>query len=150
MSCIEKARNILEKTGSTCVFCNDQTVLTDSRRGVRPLLELLENNMDMTTFDAADKVVGKAAAYLYCLIGIRSLYAAVISHSALAVLEKYRIPVFYGTLVPAIRNRTNDGPCPMEHAVWEIDDPQEALQAIYKTLDALKPQPPLVNWLILW
>ncbi|MBE6917667.1 MAG: DUF1893 domain-containing protein [Ruminococcaceae bacterium] len=139
MSCIEKARNILENTGCTCVFCNGQTVLTDSRRGVRPLLDLLENKMDMTTYDAADKVVGKAAAYLYCLLKIRSLYAAIISRSALAVLEKYHIPVSYGTLVPAIRNRRNDGPCPMEHAVWEIDDPAEALQAIYKTLESLKP-----------
>ncbi len=139
MSCIEKARNILDSTECTCVFCNDQDILTDTRRGVKPLLDLLENKKDMTTYDAADKVVGKAAAYLYCLLKIRSLYAAVISRSALAVLEQHRIPVSYGTLVPAIRNRANDGPCPMEHAVWEIDDPEEALQAIYKTLEALKP-----------
>ena len=137
MDQIEKARRILTDTNSTCVFYNGDTVLTDSRRGVKPLLDLLEKKIDMTTYVAADKVVGKAAAYLYCLLGIRSLYAATISQSALDVLNQYHISVVFTTLVPAIQNRTKDGPCPMEHAVWEIDTPEEALQAIYQTLAAL-------------
>ena len=137
MNCIEKARSILEKTNSTCVFCNKETVLTDTRRGVRPLLDLLDDGMDMTSFAAADKVVGKAAAYLYCILGIKTLYAGVISQPALSVLNKYCITVTYGSLVPGIRNRTQDGPCPMEYAVREIDTPEEALCAIRKTLEAL-------------
>ena len=136
MDCIEKARSILEKTNSTCVFCNEETVLTDTRRGVKPLLDLLDNGMDMTTFAAADKVVGKAAAYLYCILGIKILFAGVISQPALSVLNKYRIPVSYDTLVPGIQNRAKDGPCPMEYAVREIDTPEDALCAIRKTLEA--------------
>ena len=140
MSHIDQARDILQDTNSTCVFYDGNTVIKDTRRGVKPLLELLESKTDLKNFSAADKVVGKAAAYLYCLLGIETLYAGVISQPALEVLLQRNIHVTYGTLVSSIQNRTHDGPCPMEHAVWEIDSPEEALAAIYKTLKALAQQ----------
>ncbi len=140
MSSIDHARNILESTDCTCVFCREETVLTDNRRGVRPLLDLLESKTDLTDFAAADKVVGKAAAFLYCLLGIRTIYAGVISEPALAVLKERGIAVSFGSLVPSIRNRTQDGPCPMERAVWNLNDPQEGLAAIYETLERLRQQ----------
>ena len=142
MDCINKARCILESTDCTCVFCKDDTVLTDRRRGVRPLLDLLEQEMNVVGFSAADKVVGKAAAYLYCLLGVSELYAGVISQPALSVLEAHGIVISYSKLVPSIQNRTQNGPCPMEHAVWEISDPKEALTAIYAALEQLKQSPP--------
>ena len=138
MSNINIARNILETTDCTCVFCKGETVLTDNRRGVRPLLDLLESKKVLSGFAAADKVVGKAAAYLYSLLGIKTIHAGVISEPALAVLKEHSIIVTFGSLVPSIRNRTQDGPCPMEHAVWNLQDPQDALAAIYKTLERLK------------
>ena len=136
--CLEKAKMLLHKTGSTCVLCSEEVILTDNRRGVRPLLDLLEGNASVKGFAAADKVVGKAAAYLYCILEISSLYADIISQPALEVLESRNIPVEYGTLVPGIRNRNNDGPCPMENAVLHIDDPEDALTAIQETLAKLQ------------
>ena len=135
--CLDKAKMLLAKTGSTCVLCGNDVILTDNRRGVRPLLDLLEGTTSVAGFSAADKVVGKAAAYLYCLLGIRALYAGVISIPALEVLQSRNIPVEYDTLVPGIRNRTNDGPCPMESAVLHIDTPEDALIAIQNTLAKL-------------
>lgn len=135
--CLDKAKMLLRKTGSTCVLCGNDVVLTDNRRGVRPLLDLLDGNSSVVGFAAADKVVGKAAAYLYCILGIGSLYAGIISAPALEVLEGRNIPVEYDTLVPSIRNRTGDGPCPMENAVLHISDPEEALVAIQNTLARL-------------
>ena len=82
-------------------------------------------------------MVGKAAAFLYCLLGIESLFANVISQPALNVLKDAGIPVEYSQLVPAIKNRSGDGFCPMESAVWNIADPHEALQAIISTLAKL-------------
>lgn len=138
--CLGKAKMLLTKTGSTCVLCGNDVILTDNRRGVRPLLDLLEGNTSVTDFVAADKVVGKAAAYLYCLLGIRSLYAEVISAPALEVLKTRNISVEYDTLVPGIRNRTNDGLCPMENAVLHIHNPEDALIAIRNTLKQLNAQ----------
>ena len=140
MSCmnLEKAKMLLVKTDSTCVLCNGDIILTDKRRGVRPLLDLLEGNADVAGFAAADKVVGKAAAYLYCLLNIKCLYAQVISQPALDVLSATDIDVEYVQLVPAIQNRTKDGFCPMESAVLNIHSPEEALRAIYAALAQLK------------
>lgn len=137
MSCIEKACRILEQNNYTCVFCKGDIVLTDMRRGVKPLLDLLEQGTDVSGFSVADKVVGKAAAYLYCLLHVNALYAGVISEPALAVLQQHRIAASYGQLVSAIQNRTQTGPCPMEDAVWDIKTPDEALPAIYKRLKEL-------------
>lgn len=131
---LEKAKTLLSKTDCTCVLCRDNVILTDKRRGIRPLLDLLDGNTDTCGFAAADKVVGKAAAYLYCLLKISSLYARVLSKPAFEVLQQAMITVEYDELVPAIQNRTGDGFCPMESAVWSINDPQEALSAIRHTL----------------
>lgn len=134
---LEKAKMLLNRTDNTCVMYDGQIILADKRRGVRPLLDLIENKTDVTGFAAADKVVGKAAAFLYCLLGVRQLYAKVISEPALAVLKGTHIYIEYDQLVPAIQNRAKDGFCPMERAVWDISAPEEALDAIYRTLEQL-------------
>ena len=131
-----RARQLPESGGYTCVFCHGDTILTDTHRGIRPLLELCRSGQNLRAFSAADKVVGKAAAFLYRLMGIKALYAGVISTPALAVLRD--TPVEYTTEVPAIQNRTQTGLCPMETAVWGIDDPKEALPAIERALAQLK------------
>jgi hypothetical protein len=133
---LEKAKSLLVTAGHTLVLCNEQIVITDKRRGIRPLLDLVEGKLDGCDFSAADKVVGKAAAFLYRLMGIRALYAQVVSEPAAQVLQEGGIVLEYGTLVPAIRNRTNTGFCPMESAVWNITDPQEALSVLRKALES--------------
>ena len=133
-----KARRTLESGGYTCVLCQDDHMLTDNRRGVRPLLELLENADNFSGYSAADKVVGKAAAFLYQLLHVDFVYAQVISQPALDVLTRSGIATQYSTLVPAIRNRDNTGFCPMETAVLHIDDPNEAFVAIKQTLSKLE------------
>lgn len=134
---LEKAKSLLVTAGHTLVLCNGQIVITDKRRGIRPLLDLTEGKLDGCDFSAADKVVGKAAAYLYCILQIKCLYARIISQPALDILKRAGVFVEYDELVCAIRNRTNDGFCPMEQAVWNIDDPESALSAIYDTLSKL-------------
>lgn len=134
---LQNAKMLLNKTGNTCVLCSDNVILTDKRRGIRPLLDLLDSDTDTTAFAAADKVVGKAAAYLYCLLRIGSLYARVLSQPAFEVLQQAEISVEFDELVPAIRNRTDDGFCPMESAVWNISTPEDALPAIRRALTQL-------------
>lgn len=134
---LESARSLLEKGNCTCVLCRDGSTVTDSRRGVRPLLELLESETDFHGYSAADKVVGKAAAFLYCLLGVKALHAGVLSVPVRDVLVSAGISVEWGSLVPAIRNRAGDGFCPMETAVWELSDPALAPDAIRIALQKL-------------
>ena len=76
---LEKAKALLKAGGHTCVFLTKTGVFTSNERGVKPLLSVL--NADMGTLGAhvADKVVGKAAAFLYELMKIDALFAFTVS-----------------------------------------------------------------------
>lgn len=132
-----QAAALLKSDGYTCVFRRADTVFVSRERGVKPLLERLSSEERVSGFYAADRVVGRAAAFLYVLLGIRALYAEILSEPAMQILTRHKIPVTYEALVDAIRNRTGDGFCPMEQAVWKIDDPQDAYEIIQATYQAL-------------
>lgn len=121
----------------TCLVIWENGRFESRERGVRPLLELLHSQGSCPGGQAADKVVGRATAFLYCLLQVQRIYAMVLSQGALEVLEKAGIDVSYDTLVPSIRNRTNTGPCPMEAATAACQTPEQALFAIQDTLDKL-------------
>ena len=121
----------------TCVLTDGHTVLIATDRGIKPLRNWLQSERKFQDFVAADRVVGKAAAFLYVLMGVRAVYAEIVSAPAAAVLRRDGMDLSYGTRVDAIRNRTGDGFCPMESAVWSIDSPEEALTAIEKTYQTL-------------
>lgn len=136
MNDLEKARQLLTEGGYTCVLCKDDSIHTSTHRGVRPLMDLL--NTDVSDFSAADKVVGKATALLYCLLGIKELYACIISDAAAEVLHAHNIPVQWDYRVPFIKNREGTGRCPMEMATEGISDPAAAPAAIQKKLKELQ------------
>ena len=137
MKDLEQAKAILESGNYTCVLCKGDRTHTSVHRGVRPLLELLET--DVSGFCAADKVVGKATALLYCLLKVKAVHAQVISRGALQVLQDRSIAVTWDRQAEYIRNRAGDGKCPMEQATEGIDDPREALTAIQQKLKELLP-----------
>ena len=133
----ERAWALLQEEGYTCVLCKEEQVFTSRMRGVKPLLSWYDQGLDVKGFSVADKVVGKAAAFLYVLLGVGEVYAQVMSRPAKMVLDTYGIPNGCEEEVDAIRNRTNTGYCPMETAVWNIADPEEALTAIRQKVKEL-------------
>lgn len=131
---MSRAARLLEQGDYTCAACLGDRVYTARERGVKPLADWLRRGVDLMGFSAADKVVGKAAAFLYVLLGVRCLYAPVLSEPARAVLEKFGVEVTWDTLVPYIINRRGDGMCPFEAAVMELTDPREAQKVIFDKL----------------
>lgn len=142
LSDMEKARRLLSEQGLTCALVRGDTIYTSTQRGVKALMGWLNDGTDLKRFSAADKVVGKATALLYCLLGVDAVHANVISHSAVRVLRSHGIGVSWGVAVDFIWNRTKTGPCPMENAVRDIDDPALAPGAIREALARLQ-HPPL-------
>ena len=134
----KQARQALSKNGYTCVLCRDGQFYTSTQRGVAPLLGWLKEGSVAPGFCAADKVVGRATAFLYCLLGARAVYAGVMSLGALEVLQRHDILAACDETVEHIRNRTNDGMCPMESATLSIHRPEEALRAIEQALEKLR------------
>ena len=134
---LENAKRKLTEGNYTCVLCCGDTFHTSAYRGVKPLVQWLSSGRDFSQFSAADKVIGRATAFLYLLLGIRTVYAHVISKPALAVFQANGIYSEYGQLVENIINRTGDGLCPFEEVVLRIEDPQQAHTAILQKMQQM-------------
>ena len=130
-------REMLDTQGYTCVLRKDDKFYTATERGVKPLVRFLTQGPDLRNCQAADKVVGKATAYLYVLLGAREVYAHVVSRSAAQVLQSNGIEASWGTLVDNIINRQGTGICPFEEAVLAIHSPEEALIAIREKMEKM-------------
>ncbi len=133
----EKAVKLLAEGDYTLAACSENDTLCSRERGVKPLLDMLDGGARLEEYAVADRVVGRAAAFLYYLLGARYVHAGVISTPAKDVFASFGIQCDFDTEVPAIRNRTDTGLCPMESAVWNICDPREAEKAIRETLKKL-------------
>ena len=75
----------------------------------------------------ADKVVGKAAAALMILGGIKEVYTDTISLSALTLLRREHIPVEFECIVPYIQNPDKTGWCPLEERCY----PEDSVEGIF-------------------
>ena len=132
-----KAIELLHSGQYTCVLINSQLCLTTRLRGVKPLAQWLRSRTVPAGFSAADKVVGKATAFLYCLLGAKAVYADVMSRGAKAVLERSGIHAQCAELTDYIENGTKDGICPFEAAVQDIENADQALEEIYSKMTEL-------------
>ena len=127
---LQKAKDEMLEAGYRCVLRKGEVRLISTERGVKPLLSWIDEGLDLSGYAAADQVVGKAAALLYVLMGVKEIYTRVLSEQAARVFEKNGISFEAGERVPYIINRAGTGRCPMESAVWETDDPEEAYRIL--------------------
>lgn len=133
---LENCKSVLHTKGYTCVAQQGGQLYTATERGIRPLMHWLESGI-LHGAVLADKVIGKAAAFLLEKGGAKAIYADVISIPAAEVLERAEIEYGFKKKVPYIQNRTGDGICPMENAVLSTENADEAylkLQAILHQL----------------
>ena len=137
MTDLQSAKQLLLEGEHTCVLRKNEIVYTSTLRGVKPLVIWLSSDEDFHGFSAADKVIGKATAFLYVLLGVKAVYASVISKGALDVLTKNGIDTQCGCVVEHIINRTGDGICPFEVAVADITDADSAYTAIRRKMEQL-------------
>lgn len=121
---------MLHEGGYSCVVYNGE-VRTFSGRGVADLYLLLKNEPEfLKGASVADKVVGKGAAALMVLGGVKELYAGVVSKPALDLLSDAGVKVSFGREVPQIRNRENTGFCPLESLCLDEDSAERILPLI--------------------
>ena len=105
--------------------------------GIAPILSLYEKG-ELRDAVVVDKIIGKAAAHLLVLGGVRACYGMTISSSAVKLLRSRGISVEYDNCAEHIINRRGDGLCPMEDAVKDITNDTEAYEAIKKRLSELR------------
>jgi len=116
--------------GHTCAIRTAAgEILTSDAHGIRPpLFWLREGCGILRGAEVSDKIIGKAAALLFCYGGVKSIWAEKMSQTAVEFLAAQGIGYAYDELVPAILNREGTGLCPMEQKALAIDDPARAFQ----------------------
>ncbi len=102
------------------------------------MMNFIANGVDLSGYSVADVVVGKAAALLFVRCGIKSVFAKTLSQSAKNVFELYGVAYEYETLTERIINRAGTDTCPMEKAVWDINDPDEAYSILVDKLKTMR------------
>ena len=127
---INSLKQKLVDGGYTCVLSNGEKVITSQESGIKPLVGFITSGKNFKGFCAADRIVGRAAAFLYVCMGVSKLHAFVASTGAVEVCKRYGVQLTYDTLCERIINRKGDDICPMEKLVANIDDPTTAKEVL--------------------
>ena len=112
---MEELINLLHTGGYSCVIANEGKIRTFTQRGVADLYDLLTREPEFLKGALiADKVVGKGAAALMILGGIKELYTDVVSSNAMDLFQTSDVKVDFVQEVPFIWNRDHTGWCPVD------------------------------------
>ena len=129
---------ILQDGNHSLVVAGDG-IRTFDGRGISDLYDLLTEHPGwLRGASVADKVVGKGAAALLILGGVRELFAGVVSTSALGLLKDSGIPVRFSQEVAHIVNRKGDGVCPVETLCKECTTAAPCLPLIREFVAKIK------------
>lgn len=135
---MDKLVRILQDGNHSLVVASDG-IRTFDGQGISDLYGLLTEHPDwLRDASVADKVVGKGAASLLILGGVRELFAGVISASALGLLEDSGISLRFAEKVPYIINRKGDGLCPVEALCKDCKTAAECLPFIQDFINKLR------------
>lgn len=120
---------ILRREKCSLVVKNHGIVTTYSKPGVRDLEYLLDHDPEMLHgATIADKVIGKAAAAMVVVGGVKELYAEVMSKKAIPFLEEACIAYTYGTLVDTIKEEGDR--CQLEKITAPATTPEETVDLL--------------------
>ncbi len=124
---------------SSFIIVKKDTILhEDIDIGVKPIMKIIHSNPTLLQDNIIiDKVIGKAAAILLVKYKAKEVHGLLMSESAMQVLKKHNIPYYYEASVPFIKNRSNDGLCPLEDSVYKCDDIEQGYENIKKRIEQL-------------
>ena len=136
---MEELINLLHTGGYSCVIANEGKIRPFTQRGVADLYDLLTREPEFLKGALiADKVVGKGAAALMILGGIKELYTDVVSSNAMDLFQTSDVKVDFVQEVPFIWNRDHTGWCPVETMCSEEESAEAILQLIRGFLERIK------------
>ena len=136
---MEELISLLHSGGYSCVIANGENIRTFTQRGVADLYDLLTQEPEfLKGARIADKVVGKGAAALMILGGIKELYTDIVSSKALDLFRESEVKVDFAQEVPFIWNRDHTGWCPVETLCSEEKSAEAILPLISEFLQRMR------------
>ena len=130
---IQIAKEQLEKDTIVIAMVKSGKILFKSNKnGIQPFFDALNELPRESYFGCciADRVVGKAALMLAAYIGAKDIYTPLASKHAINTSLKLDLNLIFDKSTAFIKNRSQDGMCPMEKAVLDVDDPEKAYHVL--------------------
>lgn len=126
----------LLKEGNHSLVVANGYIRTFNKRGILDLYNILKEEPEfLRDAEIADKIVGKGAAAIMIVGGVKSLSTYVISTPALELLRKSSVKTEYIMEVDNIINRDGDGICPVEQLCMDCVTAKECLPLIENFLE---------------
>lgn len=132
MTKLQEIKEILYQKDASLVVCYANGEIKEYYQDrIKDIKEILKKDK-LALKDAiiADKVIGKVAASILTVAGVKEIYADVMSKYAIPVLEENHIVFEYWQETEYIKNKDQTGMCPMENKYKEESD----IYKIYKEL----------------
>lgn len=121
------------------IVCRNGQITPLAGKGVSPLLDLLDApGQRLKGAAVADKIIGKASAWILVSAGAAAVYTPVMSRGAEQIFRRFGIRAEYDVLTDRIIRRDGNGTCPMELAVGDIDSAEEAVAAVRRRRQELR------------
>ena len=126
---------MLNEQGLSLLVYNHDSLTTHSNRGIRDLLELITEQPErLNGAVAADKIIGKSAAAIMIVGGVKQVHTNLICTPARELFEANGVRVFATEEVPMILNRDRSGMCPMDTQINGIESVEECVDILQASL----------------
>jgi hypothetical protein len=136
MTDLEIAKSELyEENLTLAIVKNGALIYSTKSHRISGFLDAIEKcGENLQGASIADRVVGKAIAFLCAFAKIKEVYAAVLSRKAQVIFKQNKIAYHWTELVDNVLDAAKTGMCPFEKAAAEISEPEKA----YKTFLSLR------------
>ena len=119
---------MLNRQGLSLLVFNHDSLTTHSNRGIRDLLLLITEQPErLHGAVVADKVIGKSAAAIMIVGGVKEVHTNLICTPARELFETNGVRIFAAEEVPMILNRDRSGMCPMDTRIANIESIEECV-----------------------
>ena len=132
MQDLERARlKLKEKNLSLVVVKNGKVIFETETRGIKSFLGAIELfSKKLAGSSVADRIVGRAVAFLCVYVQVSAVFAVVISMEGVRVLEDNKIFYQFEKCVPNILNQKGNDICPFEKLALTFQTPEDAYRKL--------------------
>ena len=125
---------MLNQQGLSLLVYNHDSLTTHANRGIQDLLDLITDQPErLNGAVAADKIIGKSAAAIMIVGGVKQVHTNLICTPARELFEAKGVKVFAAEEVPMIYNRDRSGMCPMDTQINGIESVEECVEILRGT-----------------
>jgi len=126
---------MLNQQGLSLLVYNHDSLTTHANRGIQDLLFLISEQPErLNGAVAADKIIGKSAAAIMIVGGVKQVHTNLICTPARELFEANGVRVFATEEVPMIYNRDRSGMCPMDTQINGIESVEECVAILQSAL----------------